>query len=453
LTLEARSILDRDTKQIPFAPKAARERIAVLDIMRGIAILLIVLINFANMGNTVYEHFGYARLLGWQPIDRACWWFLRLFIDGTQRGLLQFLFGAGALILLDPTMRPDGPVGVADLYFRRNFWLVIFGLFDVFGLFWFGDILFPYGIAALLLFPLRRLNSKALLAIALVYVSVITIQAAVPYRQKAASYAAAQQASQKLASHKTLSPIEEQAIATREKQITDAQAPPLAAAAQEHAARVGPLTSYAHWLWQLWIGLVYGKMMPDYITGVFFSAVLGMALYKLGITQGNRTTGFYVCLTVFCYVPGFALRISDALVFTKFLALPNRAAIFSEFSRLLVSLGHVALINLLVRSALGKRCLAPFQAVGRTAFSGYLLQNLLGMWILFPAFGFGLYGHFGWFGLTMLAFTVIAVQIVMANLWLRWFAMGPFEWIWRSLTYKRVMPLRHRSTKADPVMA
>lgn len=449
---EVRSVFDRDTKQIPFAPKTARERIAVLDIMRGIAILLIVLINFLDMGNTVYEHLGYARLLGWRPIDQVCWWFLRLFIEGTQRGLLELLFGAGALILLDATMLPDGPVGIADLYFRRNFWLVIFGLFDVFGLFWIGDILFPYGIAALFLFPLRRLSSKALLAIALVYVSVITIQATVPYRQEAASYAAAQEASEKLASHKALSPIEEQAIAARKKQITDAQAPPLAAAAQEHAARVGPFTRYAHWLWQLWIGLVYGKMMPGRITEIFFSAVFGMALYKLGISQGNRTTRFYVCLAVFCYAPGFAFRISDALVFTKFLALPDRAAIFSELSRLLVSLGHVALINLLMRSALGRRSLAPFQAVGRTAFSGYLLQNLLGMWILFPAFGFGLYGRFGWFGLTVLAFTVIAVQIVMANLWLRWFAMGPFEWIWRSLTYRRVMPLQYHSAKVDPVV-
>ena len=64
--------------------------------------------------------------------------------------------------------------------------------------------------------------------------------------------------------------------------------------------------------------------------------------------------------------------------------------------------------------------MTPFQAVGRTAFSGYLLQNFLGMWVLFPAFGFGLYGRFGWFGLTVIAFAVIVAQIVAANLWLRW---------------------------------
>ena len=57
---------------------------------------------------------------------------MRLFIDGTQRGLLQFLFGAGALILLHKTMKSDGPVAVAALYVRRNFWLAIAGLFDGF---------------------------------------------------------------------------------------------------------------------------------------------------------------------------------------------------------------------------------------------------------------------------------------------------------------------------------
>src|ERR1700761_9468438 len=159
-------------------PKAVHERIAVLDIQRGIAILLIFLVNISNMGNSVYEHFGDVRLLGWQPADRTCWWMIRLFIDGTQRGLLQFLFGAGALILLSRTQRPEGPVAVVDLYFRRNLWLILFGLFDIFGLLWFGDILYQYGAAALLLFPLRSLSGKVLLAISLSAVAVVTAQSA-----------------------------------------------------------------------------------------------------------------------------------------------------------------------------------------------------------------------------------------------------------------------------------
>jgi uncharacterized protein len=152
-------------------------------------------------------------------------------------------------------------------------------------------------------------------------------------------------------------------------------------------------------------------------------------------------------LTSLCYSLGLALRAWDAFTFTRFEALPNPAGIFSESARLLVSLGHLGMINLLVRSNLGKHCLAPFQAVGRTAFSGYLLQNFLAMWVLFPSFGFGLYGRFGWFGLTMLGLFVIVLQIAMANLWLRWFTMGPLEWVWRSLAYQRMMPFLHATNR------
>ncbi len=68
------------------------------------------------------------------------------------------LFGAGVMIMTCRAMTPDGPVGVADLHFRRNLWLVAFGLIHAYVLLWPGDILFAYGTAALFVFPFRRLD-------------------------------------------------------------------------------------------------------------------------------------------------------------------------------------------------------------------------------------------------------------------------------------------------------
>ena len=313
----------------------------------GLAILLILLVNVSNMGNSVYEHFGDARLLGWRPADQVCWWIIRIFVDGTQRGLLEFLFGAGALLLLKKTLRPDGPVAIADLYFRRNLWLVAFGLFDIFGLFWFGDILFPYGIAALLLFPLRRLGAKALLALALAYVAFVTIQAEQTYQHRSVAYASAQAAQAKEAVHQPLTTDDTHALSARAKVLGALHTPP-SAVAEERAARLGPFRAYARWLIHIWLTFVYGEFMLSYVVGIFFSAVIGMALFKLGITQGERSVRFYLLLAVCCYIPGLALRISAAWIFTRFNALPNHAAVFTEPARLLVTLGHVALLNLIV---------------------------------------------------------------------------------------------------------
>ncbi len=181
--------------------------------------------------------------------------------------------------------------------------------------------------------------------------------------------------------------------------------------------------------------------------------VLGMALFKFGITQGKRSARFYALLAFSAYIPGLLVRANAALVLNQFQSLPNKAAIFAEVARILVTLGHVALINFLVKLPLGSLLLAPFQAVGRMAFSLYLMQNFLGMWILFPGFALGLWGRFGWFGLTMITLAVIAAQLIVANLWLRYFAIGPFEWLWRSLTYRQVQPFRHQARRPDPVLA
>jgi len=436
-----------ELQKLDLAPKTARERIAVLDIQRGVAILLIFFVNISNMGNSVYEHFGDARLLGWQPADRICWWIIRLFIDGTQRGLLQLLFGAGALILLSKTQDPEGPVAVADLYFRRNFLLILFGLFDIFGLLWFGDILYQYGAAALFLFPLRRLHAKVLLAISLSAIAVITALSAGNYQRQVAAYTEAQSAQVKQALHQPLTSRDTQAIAARVKKLASLHTPE-SALAEERSIRMGPFTDYAHWCTHIWLTFVFPTLLGN-VAEVFFPAILGMALFKFGVTQGLRSTRFYAWFTIFCYIPGLVLRANDALIFTQFQALPNKAAVFSEAARLLVTLGHVALINLLVRSSLGQRLLFPFKAAGRTAFSLYLIQNFLGMWVLFPGFSLGLFGRFGWFGLTMLALAVMVAQLLLASIWLHFFTMGPFEWLWRSLTYKHLQRFRNRLAKPD----
>jgi uncharacterized protein len=183
---------------------------------------------------------------------------------------------------------------------------------------------------------------------------------------------------------------------------------------------------------------------PTFIFEAFSTMLLGMGLFKLGILQGDRTPRFYLTLALLAYIPGLAARALGCGQQADFQASPHIEMFTGPLSRVAVTLGHVAAINLLMKGRAGQALLAPFKAVGRTAFSLYLMQNFLGMWVLFSGFGLGLWGRFGWSGLATIALGVMAAQVVLANLWMRAFAVGPMEWAWRSLAYLKVLPFRNR---------
>jgi uncharacterized protein len=96
---------------------------------------------------------------------------------------------------------------------------------------------------------------------------------------------------------------------------------------------------------------------------------------------------------------------------------------------------------LVLRANVLRAATAALAAVGRTAFSCYILQTVLGS-LLFYGYGFALFGTIprAWLMAVVLGMSI--VQIAFAVLWLRWFRFGPLEWAWRSLTWWRWQPLR-----------
>ncbi len=423
-------------------PKVGRARIETLDVLRGIAILLIFTLNIPLMGQTLFHFQGDPRLLGWSSADQVYWWFQSVALAGTQRGMLQLLFGAGAIILLVRSMDPDGPVEVADLYFRRTLWLGFFGLVDVLVLFWVGDILLIYAIAALFLFPFRRLRPGMLVALAVLGLLIPTVRGVATYRQGERMQAEVTRATHEQDQGRPLDEAGRRAVVAQVEGLVRFH-PPAATLAEERAARLGPWSGYRQWLLSFFLDKLLIAFYPTMVFEAFTTMLLGMGLFKLGIIQGERPSGFYRVLASLAYGSGLAVRAWDCWQQVNFPAAPHIELFSGPLSRVAVTLGHVAAINLLLKGPAGRALLAPFKAVGRTAFSLYLMQNFLGMWVLFPGFGLGLWGRFGWAGLATIALGVMAAQVVLANLWVRAFAMGPMEWAWRSLAYLKLQPFRH----------
>jgi uncharacterized protein len=429
-----------------FAPVARRDRIDVLDILRGIAILGIFYMNIPFMGNSGTLQQNDIRSIGWTGADQTVWSVISVVAEGTQRGLLEMLFGAGMMVLAARAMEPDGPVAVADLYIRRNLWLLAFGLFDVFVLGWIGDILHTYALAALFLFPFRNLKPRTLVAIGLIYPIVLATMSVGEYVSRGELIAKVEAIRAKQAAKQSLTPENKKTLAEWQKKLDrftiDAdEKKDVDAEAKAHKPGTGVL-DYIGWEVGFWLKLLSEYAQILWIIEAFSTMLIGVALWKWRIIQGGRSARFYLGMMLAAYGFGMTARAIGVAEITTFSPIPKTIWMTAEFARLAVALGHVALVNLAVKSVAGSNILAPFKASGRMAFSLYFMQQIIGLWILFAPFGLGLWGKYSYAGLAAIATAVIAAQIVFANIWMRFFVSGPLEWLWRSLAYVRWQPFR-----------
>ena len=410
--------------------------------LRGLAILGIFYMNIPFMGARVIPSFGNPAALGWTPADQASWTAIQVLLEGTQRCLLEFLFGAGMMVLTARAMEPDGPVAVADLYYRRNMWLLLFGLFDIFGLLWPGDILHVYAIAALFLFPFRKLGPRALVAIGSLCALVTFIGGTASYVERATLVQRHRTALTHVQAGQRPTAADTKAIADwRKVEARRAGPPELRNAAQlERRSHSGGFMTYATYYWTVWTGFFFPNLVLLTVFEAFCAMCIGIALWKWGVIQGERSTRFYVTMALIAYGVGVPLRWIGAVEISAHTLDAKTIWASEEIARLAMGLGHVALVNWAVRTRLGHAILAPFKAAGRTAFSLYFLEQIIGLWILFAPWGPGLWNRYSWAGLAAIATAVSVVNLIIANLWVRRFANGPLEWLWRSLAYVRWQP-------------
>ena len=129
---------------------------------------------------------------------------------------------------------------------------------------------------------------------------------------------------------------------------------------------------------------------------------------------------------------------------------PRTTWITGEFARIAIGLGHLALVNLAVKSRPGSAALGLFKAPGRMAFSLYFLQQITGKYLLFAPWGLLPWGRYGWAEMAAISTIGVVVLVAFANLWMRHFVSGPLEWAWRSLAYVRLQPFRRAELSAPP---
>jgi uncharacterized protein len=428
----------------PDRAEPTANRIETLDFVRGAALFGILLMNITGFG-LPQAYVNPMNSGGATGANLWAWMTTQIGFEGTQRGLFSLLFGAG-VILLTSRLEASGRRDAADIYFRRNLWLVGFGFVNAFLFVWYGDILYAYGVTALFLYAFRNLAARSLLVLGiagLIFGSGWNAIDTVKLLRKHDGYAAAVQAR---GAGATLTQAEASAITAWQEARTDFKAPPERIRKSLEAHRNG----YFHYLAHL--GPVNVEMQTWFLYRYFFDIfammLIGMALFRWGVLTLERPASLYVAMAVIGYGIGLAVRIWQVrwIVDHQFSALAfAETNIAYDLGRLPMTIGHLGALLLFVRSGLLPWFRRSLAAVGQMALTSYLTHSVVCA-ILFV--GFRLYGQLERHQLYYIVFAIWAVQLVISPIWLSRFRFGPVEWLWRYLTYLKRPPFRRHASEA-----
>lgn len=402
-------------------PVTDAARIGSLDVLRGFAVLGILVMNiqsFSMIGAAYMNPYAYGDMTG---ANQFVWFLGHLLADMKFMAIFSMLFGAGVVLMSERRTAAGKPS--AGLHYRRMLGLLLFGALHGY-LLWYGDILFTYAVCGGWVYFLRRLRPKHLIIVGLISVAVssgisIFWQATIPWWPPGEI----------------------------EKLETEWWDPPPQAVDHQVEAYRGT------WTQQQAIRSPETAFMQTFllVTNTLWRAgglmLIGMALFKLGVFSAERSTAFYTRLLAVGAFVGLPV-VAFGVWFKESSGWDIRSAFFggdqfNYWASILVALGWIAAVMLVVKSGVLPRLTARLTDVGRMALSCYLLETII-CTTIFYGHGLGLYGSIERTGQIAIVFAVWFVLLGFCPWWMRHFRFGPFEWLWRSLTYWKLQPL-HRS--------
>ncbi len=425
---------------------AKPERILLLDALRGIAVLGILLMNMPFF-SIPYPASENPFLLD-QPgtINFKIWYVVSWFFDGTQRALFSMLFGAGIILFVTRLQKKLSGSLPVEYFIRRQLWLIFFGLINAYVFLWPGDILFQYGCVGIIAFAFYRAPVKGLIMAAVVCLLLMTARENKDFYTK---------------KNVVLKGLKVQVIDTAKTKLTEKQKEDMeamlgmkkrsdtASLKEEMQKNKKAILGNYTQLYKEQSG-VSAMIAMEYtyygLWDVLIFMFIGMAFFKTGIITGKASIGLYGALTVLGLGIGLTLTyfMQKGFIDVKynfFEILKTVKFSYYEISRTFRSLGLFGLIMLLYKSGLFKWLFKLFQPVGQMAFTNYLSQSILCGFIFFGV-GLGFYGKLERYEIYILTGLIWCVQIAFSHVWLTWFRFGPFEWLWRSLTYWKIQPMR-----------
>ncbi len=433
------------TTQTSLTPLKALDRIQSLDVMRGIVLFGILLMNINGMAlaNAYGDPTVSGGATGW---DLYTWITTNMLFEGTMRALFSLLFGAGMFILLDRLEKKSAGIKAADIYFRRLMWLLLFGLVHAYLILWTGEILFSYALMGFLVYSFRNMAPKKLIIIALVLFTVGTVWNYADYRANVKLMENLEMVEQFKTDGKVLT--DELTEATEKWEDLQQERSPEAIAEYNVNMKkdyFGVVAFLAP------INLHFQKyyLFRYDVWDILSMMLLGIAFFKLKILSAEKSYRFYGIMMGVGYGIGLSVNYYEVqmIIDNNFSLLSfSKSNITYELGRISVAMGHIGAIMLFCKLPILSLLKKALGAVGKMALTNYVMHSVFAMF-LFTGAGFGLFGEFQRHELLYIVFAIWIFQMIASPLWLKYHYFGPLEWLWRNLSYKKRHTLKKKRSE------
>ena len=388
-------------------------RIVTLDVIRGVAVMGILVANLPAFALPESSYFNPAAWGGTSTADIVAWYANFVLVEGKMRGLFSLLFGASMVLVIDRA-RHSG-ASAAAIHYRRMAVLFVIGCAHLY-LVWWGDILAHYALVGAIAYPFARLSAHRLVAIGITTLACSIILSGLTT----------------MALFDSAPRLTPDQTATWDGFALAFGIPPAALLAAEIAAFRGDWWTGVAWRWQhatdpfTFVQIVG----PETLSAMLF----GMAGYRSGFLTGDWSRARYrrwAIVGLGIALPAYALLGAITLANDFDQRWVVFGSIFaSEPVRVTGFIGYAALLMLVIRP--GGRLTTWIAATGRTAFTNYLATSLL-MTFIFQ-WGLGQFGGWARAQIYLLAPVVWLLMLAWSKPWLDRYRYGPMEWLWRSLS-------------------
>ncbi len=386
-----------------------------LDFIRGIAIFGILVMNIQTFGNVFASYVNPTVNGDFTGLNVISWFITHIFFEQKFYTIFSMLFGAGIVLMAEKAANKG--ISAAKFHYRRSVLLILFGLTHGFYI-WFGDILTTYGLFALFVFLGWKSRPRNLLITGIVLSILVSLMMLSGY-------------------YGDMPPdqveLMEQMYLPSQEIIQREVGNYLGNWHQVHDARVEAMQKMLSFIFFFGIRIA-GCML------------IGMALFKLGIINGKRSSSFYKKLTFICLIPGLLITAYGANVLyvdgcKNAIKAQMLYGQINFLASIVVALGYLGLFHWIYQSAAAQAFKQRMEAVGQMAFTNYITQSVI-CTLIFYGFGLGLFGSLERYQLLLVAFAVVGLQVGWSKWWLQRFYFGPLEWLWRSLTYFKFQPFK-----------
>lgn len=388
------------------------ERVASIDILRGIAILGIFLVNMPSF----FSPFLYLNpATYWQTTsDKVLNSMVDILAQASFYPLFAFLFGYGAILLAERLRIKE--MSFPLVFLRRLFILLVFGTIHAF-LVWHGDILITYAVTGLVFMLFYKCKGKTLIITGLVsyllFWGLIT-------------------SSSLLLSQEDFESViyDQEAVKTSIQVYSDGSFTDIMSQRFEDWNKAsGPAGMF----------VLLFTIAPLMLMGAGFAK----QKWLLNVKKHKK---LLIGLMLFSFIVGMFLKLKpyfQELSYTNML-------LQDQFGGPLLALFYITSIVLLLQNKRAYQILKPFSYVGRLSISNYLVQSIV-CTTIFYSYGLGLYGKVSFTTGFIAVFIIYSIQVIVSRWWMKKYMYGPVEYLWRWGTYGQRPTFKRISERGDSV--